>query len=521
MNAMERSDGYHEVRAGDETSPVRRRSSSLTDPWLAVLFFMAAVVMIVADASAAAADDPLSEARQPVADRFKSLDGNQDQKLSPDEFAAAGDEAARPRLARDFQVFDLDHDGCLTYDEFLNVPGLVPAPLRGRLPDPLVALVNRALAKIDAAWKGWDGNGDGELSAGEFRGSGLPRLVAGLESASFDDWNRDKRVGISRDDCRMLLEVAFGVRRLTGEPLRYDSGIVVNGMLFLQFDLNRDDRLELAEILKMGFDGDQAEARFGIADADHDGGISFAEWTKFQLRWTDPVADFLRIDADLDGRIDRGEYVKAAVHWQKELAWNVFPGFDQDRDGFLSLAEFRLTMLANLVVRWYEPRTDADGDGLLTLADFRWEPGLGLAALYDEYFRMLDLNLDGRLDQDEFSFHTIRRDPKRIFRKFDTDADGSLDEAEIGAFAGDQPRVDRLLRILDLNGDRRMSYDEFLTVPGLFSLKLRGRLPDPIVKLVDAQMARIEAAWKGWDENADKVLSRDEFRASGLVRLVP
>src|SRR5262245_23958469 len=406
-----------------------------TAPRVAVLVIVAAGLVVGQVSTAPADDDLLAEARRPVAEKFKSLDTNQDEKLSSDEFAAAGDEAARPRLARDFKVFDLNRDGALTYNEFLNVPSLVPPPLRGRLPDPFVQLVNRELAKIDAAWKEWDTSGDGELSAGEFRDSGLPRLVARLDTSSLDDWNRDGRGGISRDDCRALLEAGFGVRRLTGEPLRYDSGIVVNGMLFLQFDLNRDDRLELAEIVKMGFDGDQAEARFGIADADHDGSISFGEWTKFQLRWTDPVADFLRIDADLDGRIDRAEYVKAAVHWQKELAWNVFPGFDQDRDGFLSLDEFRLTMLANLLVRWYEPRTDADGDGFLTLADFRWEPGLGLAALYAEYFRMLDLNHDSRLDQDEFSYHTIRRAPKREFRKFDVSADGLLNEAEIAALS--------------------------------------------------------------------------------------
>src|SRR5262245_45737206 len=210
MNAIEKQDWHQDVRGGTETASVRgRSSSSSTDSWLAVLYFITAVVMTVVDSPATAADDPLSEARKPVADRFKALDENQDKKLSPDEFAAAGDEAARPRLSRDFKVFDLDHDGWLTYDEFLNVPSLVPAPLRGRLPDPLVGLVNRALATIDTAWKGWDGNGDGELSAGEFRVSELPRLVAGLEAASFEDWNRDKRGGISRDDCRILLEAAF------------------------------------------------------------------------------------------------------------------------------------------------------------------------------------------------------------------------------------------------------------------------------------------------------------------------
>ena len=428
---------------------------------LAVLFAIGLALAPIDAQLAVADDDPLAEARKPVVAKFKALDTDQDGKLSVEEFSALGGETERPRLARDFRVLDLDRDGRLIFEEFLNTPGVVPAAARGRLPDPLTELVERWMSKIQSEWKGWDKNADGELSREEFAGSGLARLVPGLESAKFDDWNRDKKKGVSRDDCRRLLDAAFGVRRLKGEPLRFESGIVVNAMLFGEIDRDHSDQLEHDEFVSSGFDGALAEDRFRDTDADHDGIISFAEWTQFQFRWIDSLSEFLRIDADLDGRIDEAEFLKAAVHWQKDMARHVFPGFDMDRDGFLSLEEYRRTPFVNLCVMWTSPRHDSDNDGLLSRGEFQWGRPPELGGIEAEYFRLFDLNQDGRLDQDEFPFITSNRDPKRDFPRLDADRDGSLNEAELVAAVGGKTQSNRVLRLFDLNGDRQLSYDEF------------------------------------------------------------
>jgi Ca2+-binding EF-hand superfamily protein len=477
--------------------------------------------MLAGQTRAVETDKPTAEARQALADKFAQLDVDKDKKLSIDEFTAAADEAARRRLSRDFRVFDLDRDGNLTFDEFLTVPSQAPIALRGPLPDPIAELVTRWMSEIEKKWNVWDQNGDGELSRVEFAGCALAGLVPGLKQSSFDDWNRDARRGVSRDDCRSFLEVGCGVRRPDGQLLRTPSARVYNWMAFKHADLNRDDKVDHEEHIKCGFDGDQAEARFLEMDADHDGAISFGEWNAAPFRTIEPAAFFLEIDTNLDGRVDRAELLKGEPAWRSAIARQTFPAFDLDRDGFLSLHEYRLTPMANPIVKWHEPVVDHDSDGFLSLAEFRWESGWCPAILTAEYFRLFDANQDGRLDQDEFSFNTIRRDPQRDFRGFDTDEDGSLNEAELVGAAGDKPRIERLLKLFDRDADRRLSYGEFLTVPGLVPILLRGPLPDPIVKLVDAQMAAIDENWAGWDKNGDKTLDRNEFQSSGLARRIP
>src|SRR5262245_61781633 len=292
-------------------------------------------------------------------------------------------------------------------------------------------------------------------------------------------------------------------------------------MLFGYIDENRDNRLDHAEFLKNSFEREQADARFRLTDADHDGAITFAEWSRIADRYIDPIALFLSIDADFDGRLSKAEFLKGTPDWQQSVARHLFPGFDLDRDGFLSLDEYRLAPTGNRIVRWHEPLEDRDGDGFLRLSEFHWERVPWPLALEAEYFKLLYLYHAGRIDQDEFSFNTSRRDPNRDFRKHDSDHDGSLDETELAGAVGDRPRAARLLKLFDRDGDQRIGYEEFLTVPGMVAMQKRGPLPDPIVKLVDVQAAAIDELWKEWDKNADGALSPEQFQSSGLARRIP
>ena len=482
------------------------------------IIVLAAGWLVVAR-GAADADDSLPEARQAVAEKFKSLDADGDGVLNESELVGTiGD---RPRVERLFRLFDLNSDRRLNHKEYLTVPGFVPAHLRGPFPDPLAKLVQRELAAMAEKWADWDKNGDKVLSRDEFQNSPLRRRYPGTIFTTFKEWDRDRDGSISRDDCRELLEIAFGIRRVTGEPTRFESGVEINVMLFGYIDENRDNRLDHAEFLKNSFEREQAEARFRMTDADHDSVITFAEWSRISDRYVDPIAIFLSIDADSDGRLSKAEFLKGTPDWQQSVARHVFPGFDLDRDGFLSLDEYRLAPTGNRIVRWHEPLEDRDGDGFLRLSEFHWERVPWPLALEAEYFKLLDLNQDGRLDQDEFSFNTSRRDPNRDFRKHDADRDGVLDESELAGAVGDRPRARRLLKLFDRDGDGRISYEEFLTVPGMVAMQKRGPLPDPIVKLVDAQATAIDELWKEWDKNSDGVLSPEEFQSSELARRVP
>jgi hypothetical protein len=134
--------------------------------------------------------------------------------------------------------------------------------------------------------------------------------------------------------------------------------------------------------------------------------LSFAEFSTLQYRWIDPVADFMRIDTNLDGRIDRSELFDGSPEWQLAVARHLFPGFDLDRDGFLSLDEYQRLPCVNLLARWFEARRDSNNDGKLSRGDFRWSKGPALAGLEAEYFRCFDLNQDEVLDLTEFDFQT-------------------------------------------------------------------------------------------------------------------
>jgi Tol biopolymer transport system component/Ca2+-binding EF-hand superfamily protein len=108
------------------------------------------------------------------------------------------------------------------------------------------------------------------------------------------------------------------------------------------------------------------------------------------------------------------------------------------------------------------------------------------------------------------------------FAACDADRDGSLTEAEYLKRPGREMRV--LLReftMFDLDGDRRMTLGEFVTVPVGQSNELRGTLADPVVVLAETKLARLARDWKGRDKNGDELLAPDEFQAAAISALVP
>lgn len=374
----------------------------------------------------------------PVRRAFVARDKDGDGTLSESEFVLAAPEADRPLVKRDFHLLDFDRDGTMSLDEFRNVPYLVPPEERGWLPDPVAAIVEKHFKESQAAWEQADRDGDGNLTLDEFRAATaelLPPPVVPFRvwAASYRLLDRDGDGLASRDEWRWFLEVWYGVRRPQGELLRTPSGILANWMHFKFLDRNHDDRVDHDEFIKWGFDGDQAEKRFELTDKNHDNVITFPEWADTNLWQIDLFWQFRGLDTNLDGRVDREELVKNIAEWQRKVAERMFPGFDTDRDGFLSLEEFALTPLFNQFDFWHDLREDRDGDGRLVFTDFERDQGPSLLGLAVEYFRRLDTDQDGALDHNEWSFHTPEPPKSRLFV---TNADGKEVEllADVGLF---------------------------------------------------------------------------------------
>ncbi|MBI3865175.1 MAG: PD40 domain-containing protein [Planctomycetia bacterium] len=108
------------------------------------------------------------------------------------------------------------------------------------------------------------------------------------------------------------------------------------------------------------------------------------------------------------------------------------------------------------------------------------------------------------------------------FAACDADRDGALTEEEYLKRVGrEKALLLREFRMFDLDGDRRISLAEFVTVPLGQAEELRGTLADPVVGLVETKRERLAKGWKGWDRNGDDMLSADEFQAAAIPSLVP
>ncbi len=382
---------------------------------------LAVLLCTLAVSSASRAADEVIVVVMPdeVKAKFGKLDRDGDRSLTWEEFRSSAAKDKEPIAKRDFHLFDLDRDGKLTPDEFWTIPSSVTkASTRGPLEDPLLGLLKAFIAALDQHFDDWDKNPSQLVDPNVF----LAEVRATLKFEADEDAELEvdpNENGVSRAEARRYLEVLMGVRRTDGRLLREPNGRVRQHQKFQTADEDQDGRLSQREFLERTFIPGDLPALFDRADADRDGFVSWDEWCEKAFRVTDPVVDFQKLDTNLDGKVDADELRAGTPKHLQEVARFVFPGFDFDKDGKLSLDEYRLTMLANPVAKWNDELRDLDSDARLNLSEFYRDSDLPLLRFI--YFKRLDQNGDGFLDTTEFTFR--HRIPRAFYSL--TIADGS------------------------------------------------------------------------------------------------
>ena len=465
---------------------------------------------------AGAAGEAINPEANPLAAEFHLRDKDGDGALTEDEYVAGGG-PEKGALRRNFIVFDADGDHRMSLNEFFTVPSGQPDDQRGVIPDPIVMLSKSKLQAITDDWKVWDLDGDSALAKDEFSKSIIGSRVAGLDATTFEEWDLDHDSKLTPAEAERVLEIAFGVRIPTGEPVRFASGRVVDWIMFRGLKKNDNGLVSREQYLAaLGTSVTDPESWYRSIDQNGDGEFDFLEFSHGNHR-TDPVGTFLHLDIDLNGRLSREELGALPDGWRM-MALQCFRGFDDDKDDALSLREYQFMPHCNLLANW-QSAVDAIQDGLLDSNEFRFMTGIPLAALSAEYFRRFDTNEDKSLSLDEWTFSTTH--PGAKFRALDKDGNGLLSDAEFTAEGSLPPkRLSRDLHVFDVDRDGCLSLNEFMALPYWIPVDLRTAPPDPVVVLAETLMKGINRLWPVWDKNADGLLNSQEFEGARIGKRI-
>ncbi|HSE35614.1 MAG TPA: hypothetical protein VLB83_05865 [Candidatus Paceibacterota bacterium] len=252
-------------------------------------------------------------------------------------------------------------------------------------------------------------------------------------------------------------------------------------------------------------------------DLDRNGKLDNADVAMLAERFAQPLDD-LRFDLTGDGHIDHQDirFLRA------ELATRPATLSDLDRDGYFDNRDIALAAHAILGSQ-YAPYMDLDGSGMVDVSDLHTMRATLSGASSTVYF---DLSLDGRADNHDVKIVTDAINSMSYSAYADMDVSGNLDALDLSlirAFLWRNPeimldltldgRVDNFDVELLANAMSSMSYDAY------FDIDASGQ-----VEVLDLMQIRTALAPKTdilYDLNKDGVVTNDDLRLVATALLSP
>ena len=344
---------------------------------------------------------------------FKTHDKDQDGTLSPAEFRES---QLKSQLgSATFSDLDRSGDGVLSPAEYsaASQQGDSNLDQESPLDDPFLRILQRAIEAMDESYDGWqyrpEETVDSTIFTINYNASistdGQRRLDRGLILHADSDGNRK----ITRKEAVRFLETQLGIRWVTGDLLRTEDGGVVDFANFLRCDINKDNVLTKSEFVDTWWNSETDEQDFASFDVDHDDAVDLAEFANQSGPYLRKPADlFAKADANADQLLSQAELREAVGSPRKHLVASNIRAFDDDGDQQLSLAEYRVSMLANFNYPWEMRPKDIDRDGLLSYKEFKFHTRDLFQLQRRYYFHRLDRDGSKMLDSSEFDFEPYK-----------------------------------------------------------------------------------------------------------------
>ena len=348
------------------------------------------------------------EERARLKKEFEKADADGNGSIDLEEYLKRDD--PKNVLTRDFRLFDFNENQSLSLSEFSCTPGVIHPSLRGPIPDPVEGLRLVAIDALEQSFPDWSDNPDREVSAQNFvidyTGSLSPenkRIYSGTLKVMVD---QDKDNQVNWEEAVRFIEIQLGIRTPSGHAIREPSGRLYFYPRFQWHDANKNGEVSKAEYLDKN-KSTTAEQSFQRDDLNNDGAISLEESTDpHSGYYEDPVAEFRKLDKDFDGLVSRKEMEQNLAEHRQVLVPMIYLHFDDDRDGKITLTDYRLSPLGNAVCPWWTLLTDSDRDRKIAFEDFKYRY-FENRLLWRYYFARFDIDGSNDLTVDEFPFKTL------------------------------------------------------------------------------------------------------------------